>query len=57
MEKRLKRLLDYQKYARNPRMQAVIDSVHKQSRELMARNGLFAELVSRQQLDSNSENQ
>ena len=25
--------------------------------ELMAKNGLFAELVSRQQLDSNSENQ
>ncbi len=35
MEKRLKHLLDYQKFARNPKLQAVIDSAHKQSRELI----------------------
>ena len=34
MEKRLSKLFDYQKYARNPRLQAVIDSVHKRPREL-----------------------
>ena len=35
MKKRLTRLFDYQKFARNPKLQDVIDSVHKQSRELI----------------------
>ena len=34
MEKKLSKLLDYQKYAGNPRLRAVIDSVHKRPREL-----------------------
>jgi len=34
MEKRLTKLFDYQKFAENPRLQAVIDSVHKQHRQL-----------------------
>ena len=34
MEKRLSKLFDYQKYAGNPRLQAVIDSVRKRPREL-----------------------
>ena len=34
MEKRLSKLFDYQKFAGNPRLQAVIDSVHKRPREL-----------------------
>ena len=34
MEKMLSKLFDYQKFAGNPRLQAVIDSVHKRPREL-----------------------
>ena len=34
MEKRLAKLFDYQKYAGNPRLQAVIDSAHRRPREL-----------------------
>ena len=35
MEKGLKHLLDYQKFAGNPKLQAIIDSVHRQPRELI----------------------
>ena len=34
MEKKISKLFDYQKFAGNPRLQAVIDSVHRQSRQL-----------------------
>ncbi len=34
MEKRLTKLFDYQKFAENPRLQAVIDSVHRKHRQL-----------------------
>ena len=43
MEKKLTKLFDYQKFAGNPRLQAVIDSVHKRPRELILDD---AELVS-----------
>ena len=43
MEKKLTKLFDYQKFAGNPKLQAVIDSVHKRSRELILDD---AELVS-----------
>ena len=34
MEKKISKLFDYQKFAGNPRLQAVIDSVHGQHRQL-----------------------
>ena len=34
MEKKLIRLFDFQKFAGNKRLQAVIDSAHRQPREL-----------------------
>ena len=34
MEKKLAKLFDYQKFAGNPRLQTVIDSVRKRSRAL-----------------------
>ena len=43
MERKLTKLFDYQKFAGNPRMQAVIDSVHRRPRELIPDDG---ELVS-----------
>ena len=43
MEKKLKKLFDYQMFAGNPKLQAVIDSVHKRPRELIPDD---AELVS-----------
>ena len=35
MEKKLSNLFDYQKFAGNPKLQAVIDSAHKQPRTLL----------------------
>ena len=35
MDKRLTRLMDYQKFVQNPKLQAVIDSVRTQPRELI----------------------
>lgn len=34
MEKKLNELFDYQKFAVNPKLQSVIDSVHRPPREL-----------------------
>ena len=34
MEKKLTKLFDYQQFACNPRLQALIDSVHSRRREL-----------------------
>lgn len=43
MENKLTILFDYQKFARNPKLEAVIDSVRKHPRELIMDD---AELVS-----------
>ena len=43
MEKKLTKLFDYQKFAGNPKLQAVIDSARRRPRELIPDD---AELVS-----------
>lgn len=43
MEKKLTKLFDYQKFAGNPKLQVMIDSAHRQTRELILDD---AELVS-----------
>ncbi len=43
MEKKLTKLFDYQKFAGNSKLQAMIESVHRQPRELILDD---AELVS-----------
>ena len=43
MEKKLTKLFDYQRFAGNPKLQAIIDSVHTRPRELILDDG---ELVS-----------
>ena len=44
MEKKLKELFDYQKFAQNAKLQSVIDSVHRRPRELLLDDSV--ELVS-----------
>ncbi len=34
MEKQFTKLFDYQKFAKNPKLQAVIDSVHRKRQEI-----------------------
>ena len=43
MEKKLRLLFDYQKFAGNPKLQAAVDSIRKRSREMIQDD---AELVS-----------